>query len=42
MNKKTAPRILLVGAIGALALSANHFFFNWVLVTEAYLRLILD
>jgi hypothetical protein len=42
MNRETAPRLLLVGAIGALALAANHFFFHWVLVTEAYLRLILD
>ena len=42
MNRETAPRILLAGAIGALALAANHFLFHWVLVTEAYLRLILD
>jgi hypothetical protein len=42
MNRETTPRILLVGAIGALALAANHFLFNWVLLSEAYLRLIID
>jgi len=41
MNRETAPRILLVGAVGALALAANHFFFNWVLVSDAFVRLIL-
>jgi hypothetical protein len=42
MNRETAPRLLLVGAIGALALAANHFLFNWVLVSDAFMRLILD
>jgi hypothetical protein len=42
MNRETAPRILLVGAIGALVLAANHFLFNWVLLSEAYLRLLTD
>jgi hypothetical protein len=42
MNRQTAPRILLAGAIGALALAANHLLFNWALLTEAYLRLMLD
>jgi hypothetical protein len=40
MNRGTAPRILLVGAVGALALAASHFFFQWVLVTDAFVRLI--
>jgi hypothetical protein len=42
MNRRTGPQILLVGAIGALALAANHFLYHWVLVTEAYIRLVLD
>ena len=42
MNRETAPRIVLVGAIGALVLAANHFLFHWALLTEAYLRLMLD
>ena len=32
---------LLVGAVGILALAANHFFFHWVLFTEPLVRRIL-
>ena len=40
MKRETGARILLVGAIGALALAANHFLFHWVLLSEAYMRLV--
>lgn len=41
MTRNTGPQILLVAAVTALALAANHFFFNWVLITESFLRRIM-
>ena len=38
MGRDTGLQILVVGAVTALALAANHFFFHWVLFTEALMR----
>ena len=41
MSRDTALQLLLVGAVGVLALAANHFFFHWVLYSEALLQRIV-
>jgi hypothetical protein len=41
MRRDTALQILLVGAVAALALAANHFLFHWVLFTDALMRRVL-
>ena len=41
MRRNTGPQILLVGAVTALALAANHFLFQSVLLTESFLRWVM-
>jgi hypothetical protein len=41
MGRETALQFLVVGAVTALALAANHFLFHWVLLTEALIRRLL-
>ena len=41
MRRETALQILLVGAVAALALAANHALFHWVLFTDALMRRVL-
>ncbi len=41
MSRETGLEVLLVGALAALALAANHFFFHWVLFSDALVRPIL-
>jgi hypothetical protein len=38
MRRDTGLQILLVGAVAALVLAANHFFFHWALFSEALMR----
>jgi hypothetical protein len=33
-----AHKLLLIGAVTALALAVNHFLFHWVLFTDAMLH----
>lgn len=42
MMRNTGPQILLVGAVTALALAANLFLFEWVLLTESFLHWVMD
>jgi len=41
MRRQTGVQLLLVGAVGALVLAADHFLFHWVLLTESMLRRVL-
>jgi len=41
MGRQTGLQVLLVGAVTALALAANHFFFHWALFTEVFVRRIM-
>jgi hypothetical protein len=41
MSRDAALQILLVGAVTALGLAANHFLFHWVLFTDALMRRVL-
>jgi hypothetical protein len=41
MGRDTGLQIAVVGAVTALALAADHFFFHWVLFTEATIRRLL-
>jgi len=41
MRRQTGLRLVVVGAVGALALAASHFLFHWALLTEAMLRRVL-
>jgi hypothetical protein len=38
MRRDTGLQLLLVAAVGALALAANHVLFNWALFSEALMR----
>ena len=38
VRRDTGLQILVVGAVTALALAANHLFFHWVLFTEALIQ----
>jgi hypothetical protein len=38
MRRETALQLLVLGAVAALALAANHALFNWVLFTEATMQ----
>ena len=41
MGRGVGVQLLVVGAVGALALAANHFLFHWVLFTEPFVRRVL-
>ena len=41
MRRETGLQLMVVGAMTAAALAANHFFFHWALVTEAFVRRIM-
>jgi hypothetical protein len=41
MTRNTWPQILLVGAVTALTVAANHFLFQSVLLTESFVRWVL-
>ena len=41
MMRNKGPQLLLVGAVTALALAATHFLFQWVLLTESFLRWVI-
>jgi hypothetical protein len=41
MTRHAGLHILLVGAVAALALAANHFLFHSVLLTESFIRRVM-
>jgi hypothetical protein len=41
MRRGTGSQIVLVGAVGVLALALNHFLLHWVLLTEATIRRVI-
>ncbi len=41
MSRDTALQLVLVGAVGVLALAGSHFFFHWVLYSEPLMQRIL-
>jgi hypothetical protein len=38
MGRETVLELVVVGAIAALALAANHFIFHWVLLSDGLMR----
>jgi hypothetical protein len=38
MGRETALELVVVAAVAALALAANHFLFHWVLLSDGLAR----